>query len=621
MPDIQNIPTKQYIGPRIIPHLWDPILWDASTQYDALAVVQYEGVSYIARYVPPQGTLPTNTTYWVRWADFNAQMAQLQQTVDSYDDRITANTEAIEAEAGARTAAEAAQNDIDTLLPKSDFTSTRTVADAIAFATMETINAIDAGFDPTGNRDNTPLLASLADNGNVTIIFPNGVYRFSPCELKADNIALVSATRSYYPISRSGGSDFISSRMAKRQNAVVFAPMRTQDYILKFTSTFNCTIEGIAFSSVGIRSTYDNSIADMDTLTCALNMNGMCMSRIFNCAFIGIVGSAVIIDNSWEVDINNCDFRFISPNMLPNKAGVIEFHSTNNRINCSAIAISNCNIERFVCHVFYGISARVQNVAVSNLIVEHNTINNWKVAFKNYDSMTPDTVGTNSLAMFAADKCTMFSLNVANIVCDNFNYYTATKNSVEYFYNIVAKCDNDSAIAIVIGGIAFDTLSQNGYWYYGPNSVGSKIKKLNVAQFSNDTGLSNRLNGKVGALNEYKVPANSIPQTPTIVYNDSIVSESIQNAASVLEDGTLFLNVRFTLTRQATGTDEIFRIKNLNTAAPMVTLMYCIVHVLNGNSYAYGLFRNEGSDLVFKGDNAIPAGRNYLTAVIPVQLV
>lgn len=117
MPDIQNIPTTQYIGPRIIPHLWDPILWDASTQYDALAVVQYNGTPYIARYVPPQGTLPTDTEYWVRWADFNAQMAQLQQTVESFDNRITANA-----------------TDIDTLeaiVPRSAFSSTNTVQKAI----------------------------------------------------------------------------------------------------------------------------------------------------------------------------------------------------------------------------------------------------------------------------------------------------------------------------------------------------------------------------------------------------------------------------------------------------------------------------------------------------------
>lgn len=110
MPDIQNIPTTQYIGPRIIPHLWDPILWDASTQYDALAVLQYEGAYYVARYVPPLGTPPTNITYWVKWADFNAQMAQLQQTVESFDNRITANADAIVDETNARKQADQQQS-------------------------------------------------------------------------------------------------------------------------------------------------------------------------------------------------------------------------------------------------------------------------------------------------------------------------------------------------------------------------------------------------------------------------------------------------------------------------------------------------------------------------------
>lgn len=108
MPDIQNIPTTQYVGPRIIPHLWDPILWDAETQYDALAIVQYEGAGYVARYVPPQGTLPTDTTYWVKWADFNAQLAQVQQTVETFDNRITANAEAVATEASTRETADEA---------------------------------------------------------------------------------------------------------------------------------------------------------------------------------------------------------------------------------------------------------------------------------------------------------------------------------------------------------------------------------------------------------------------------------------------------------------------------------------------------------------------------------
>lgn len=203
MPDIQNIPTTQYVGPRIIPHLWDPILWDASTQYDALAVVQYNGVPYIARYVPPQGTLPTNTEYWVRWADFNAQMAQLQQIVESFDNRISANAtdidtleaivprsafsatntvqKAINDEVTARTAADTAldgrvatnESDIDTLeaiMPRSAFTSTNTVQKAI----NDTRTNLQSQITTIGNTIDT--LATYRDH---VIVLGDSLSRYS----------------------------------------------------------------------------------------------------------------------------------------------------------------------------------------------------------------------------------------------------------------------------------------------------------------------------------------------------------------------------------------------------------------------------------------------------------
>lgn len=170
MPDIQNIPTTQYIGPRIIPHLWDPILWDASTQYDALAVVQYEGAGYVARYVPPQGTVPTNTEYWVRWSDFNAQLAQLQQTVQTFDNRITANADAITTENRARTEADTAlQEDIDansTALTTE--TSARTAADDSLQAAIDLINDALAAQDYATAQQK--LLVGNANNYN-----PNGL--------------------------------------------------------------------------------------------------------------------------------------------------------------------------------------------------------------------------------------------------------------------------------------------------------------------------------------------------------------------------------------------------------------------------------------------------------------
>lgn len=38
--------------------------WNATTQYDLLNLVSYNGSSYVAHTRPPVGTLPTNTSYW-----------------------------------------------------------------------------------------------------------------------------------------------------------------------------------------------------------------------------------------------------------------------------------------------------------------------------------------------------------------------------------------------------------------------------------------------------------------------------------------------------------------------------------------------------------------------------
>lgn len=176
MPDIQNIPTTQYIGPRIIPHLWDPILWDASTQYDALAVVQYNGVPYIARYVPPQGTLPTNTEYWVRWADFNAQMAQLQQTVESFDNRITANA-----------------TDIDTLeaiVPRSAFSATNTVQKAIkdeATARQQAVSAEASARESADSALGTRITSETSARTSADTALGNRITSETSARESADN--------------------------------------------------------------------------------------------------------------------------------------------------------------------------------------------------------------------------------------------------------------------------------------------------------------------------------------------------------------------------------------------------------------------------------------------------
>lgn len=79
--------TTQYIGARYVPrHMGE---WDADTQYGALDVVLYtDGNSYTAKQYPPKGTLPTDGKYWALSAQFNQQLAGLEDDITRINEQI-----------------------------------------------------------------------------------------------------------------------------------------------------------------------------------------------------------------------------------------------------------------------------------------------------------------------------------------------------------------------------------------------------------------------------------------------------------------------------------------------------------------------------------------------------
>lgn len=85
---------NQYIGMRYVPIVDGE--WSQSKAYEPLVVVVYNGNSYISKTYVPAGTLPTNETYWILAANYNAQVEQYRQevrqyqaTVETFDDAIT----------------------------------------------------------------------------------------------------------------------------------------------------------------------------------------------------------------------------------------------------------------------------------------------------------------------------------------------------------------------------------------------------------------------------------------------------------------------------------------------------------------------------------------------------
>lgn len=75
------------IGPQVTLHFVEDA-WNKANSYDYYDVVQVDGTSYIAVQDVPANTEITNTTYWAKWNDPNAQLELLQTTVSEYSGKI-----------------------------------------------------------------------------------------------------------------------------------------------------------------------------------------------------------------------------------------------------------------------------------------------------------------------------------------------------------------------------------------------------------------------------------------------------------------------------------------------------------------------------------------------------
>ena len=77
---------KKYIGARYAPQFMGA--WDKSSEYAALSVVYTNEQSYVSRKTVPANTEITNTEFWIKSADWNAQVAQYNQNVEQYQANV-----------------------------------------------------------------------------------------------------------------------------------------------------------------------------------------------------------------------------------------------------------------------------------------------------------------------------------------------------------------------------------------------------------------------------------------------------------------------------------------------------------------------------------------------------
>lgn len=72
------------IGPRTVIVPADPIIWNESTSYEYLTLVASAdfGASYISKRDVPAGTPLTDTDYWIKTGEFNAQIANIEGMIE-----------------------------------------------------------------------------------------------------------------------------------------------------------------------------------------------------------------------------------------------------------------------------------------------------------------------------------------------------------------------------------------------------------------------------------------------------------------------------------------------------------------------------------------------------------
>lgn len=85
--------SRQYIGARYVPVFADPLAWDITKNYDALTIVQNNNDTYTSKKAVPSGTAITNTEYWVKTGNYNAQ---LQEYIEIAGEAAEKADEAIE---------------------------------------------------------------------------------------------------------------------------------------------------------------------------------------------------------------------------------------------------------------------------------------------------------------------------------------------------------------------------------------------------------------------------------------------------------------------------------------------------------------------------------------------
>ena len=172
MKGVSNMAIKKYIGARYAPNFIGA--WDKASEYAALSVVYTNEQSYVSRKTVPANTEITNTEFWIKSADWNAQVAQYSQDVERYEKEVLQYADTV--------------ND---LIGKTVYTY-NTKDDMVADKRVKLNDTLMTCGYAEVNDNKGSFYKTVATTSANAIALQNGLYA-EPVELYTKDIALTGA--------------------------------------------------------------------------------------------------------------------------------------------------------------------------------------------------------------------------------------------------------------------------------------------------------------------------------------------------------------------------------------------------------------------------------------------
>lgn len=85
---------NKYIGNRYVPIIYGE--WDKTIKYESLTIVTYQGDSYTSRKDVPSNTEITNSEYWIKTGNYNAQLESAINDINNFKESVNSSISEID---------------------------------------------------------------------------------------------------------------------------------------------------------------------------------------------------------------------------------------------------------------------------------------------------------------------------------------------------------------------------------------------------------------------------------------------------------------------------------------------------------------------------------------------